>query len=218
MRSGNRKIYRLPLRGSRRVSHAIHIIAITQVRYRHSGGRACYDQKTAQAKTHKQALRSLKRPIRNAIYARLQADARQATAKAPRGQPGNDPDSRAASSHPERLIWAGPRGRSMLMPGVWPKYLEACERNGVDPVVATRAEVAAFVREPRTRPSCRGVNVVVMDSAAGLANATMQQRLVPVRLFYDLLVEEGLRASNPVGRGRYTPGGASVPAAGASAL
>ncbi|EST27644.1 hypothetical protein N566_23250 [Streptomycetaceae bacterium MP113-05] len=34
----------------------------------------------------------------------------------------------------------------------------------------------------------------------------MQQRLVPVRLFFDFLVEEGVRESNPVGRGRYTPG------------
>jgi hypothetical protein len=30
---------------------------------------------------------------------------------------------------------------------------------------------------------------------------------VPVRLFYDFLIEEGLRESNPVGRGKYTPGG-----------
>jgi integrase len=34
----------------------------------------------------------------------------------------------------------------------------------------------------------------------------LQQRLVPVRLFYDFLIEEGVRDSNPVGRGRYTPG------------
>ena len=86
------------------------------------------------------------------------------------------------------------------------EFLEACERDGIDPVAATRAEVAAFVRELRTRPSRRGVNVVALDSGAGLANATLQQRLVPVRLFYDFLVEEGVRESNPVGRGRYTPG------------
>jgi integrase/recombinase XerD len=86
------------------------------------------------------------------------------------------------------------------------EFLEACERSGVEPVAATRAEVAAFVRELRTRPSRRGVNVVALDSGAGLANATLQQRLVPVRLFYDFLVEEGVRESNPVGRGRYTPG------------
>src|SRR5690349_11784538 len=86
------------------------------------------------------------------------------------------------------------------------EYLEGCERNGVDPVAATRAEVAAFVRELRSRPSRRGGNVVALDSGAGLASATLQQRLVPVRLFYDFLVEEGVRESNPVGRGRYTPG------------
>jgi integrase/recombinase XerD len=86
------------------------------------------------------------------------------------------------------------------------EYLEACERNEVDPVAATRAQVAAFVRELRTRPGRRGGNVVALDSGARLSNATLQQRLVPVRLFYDFLIEEGVRASNPVGRGAYTPG------------
>ncbi|WP_043826076.1 tyrosine-type recombinase/integrase [Rhodococcus opacus] len=86
------------------------------------------------------------------------------------------------------------------------EYLLVCEREGVDPVVATRAQIALFVRDLRTRPSRRGTNVVALDSGSGLANATLQQRLVPVRLFYDFLVEEGVRESNPVGRGRYTPG------------
>ncbi|MCC5036476.1 site-specific integrase [Streptomyces sp. WAC 00631] len=48
--------------------------------------------------------------------------------------------------------------------------------------------------------------MVSIDSGSGLANATIQQRLVPVRLFYDFLMEDGQRDSNPVGRGRYTPG------------
>src|SRR5947209_18131034 len=86
------------------------------------------------------------------------------------------------------------------------EFLLVCEREGIEPVAATRAHVAVFVKELRTRPSRRGGNVVVLDSGAGLANATLQQRLVPVRLFYDYLIEEGLRESNPVGRGRYTPG------------
>jgi site-specific recombinase XerD len=86
------------------------------------------------------------------------------------------------------------------------EYLEACERDGVDPLTATRAQVAGFVRELRTRPGRRGGNVLALDSGAGLSNATLQQRLVPVRLFYDFLLEEGLRESNPVGRGAYTPG------------
>ena len=86
------------------------------------------------------------------------------------------------------------------------EYLQVCEREGIDPLTATRANVAVFVRELTSRPSRRGANVVALDSGSGLANATLLQRLVPVRLFYDFLVEEGVRESNPVGRGRYTPG------------
>src|SRR5512132_2078338 len=86
------------------------------------------------------------------------------------------------------------------------EYLQVCERDGVDPLTANRSQVAAFVRELTSRPSRRGANVVALDSGKGLANATLQQRLVPVRLFYDFLVEEGLRDTNPVGRGRYSPG------------
>jgi hypothetical protein len=66
--------------------------AITQIRHSHSDGRAYYDKKTAEGKTHKEALRSLKRRISNAIYARLQADAHpaaQAAITGPGGQPGN---------------------------------------------------------------------------------------------------------------------------------
>jgi len=86
------------------------------------------------------------------------------------------------------------------------EYLQLCERERIDPVEASRAHVALFVRELTSRPSRHGDNVISIDSGAGLANATIQQRLVPVRLFYDYLIEEGLRTSNPVGRGRYTPG------------
>ena len=101
--SGNRKIYRLSLRGNRRVNHAIHMAAITQIRHTHSDGRAYYDKKVAECKTHKEALRCLKRRISDAIYARLQADARQAAqtpATGPGGQPGNDSDSSAAGYTP----------------------------------------------------------------------------------------------------------------------
>jgi integrase/recombinase XerD len=86
------------------------------------------------------------------------------------------------------------------------EYLQVCERDGIDPLDANRAQIAGFVRELTSRPSRRGGNVVALDSGVGLANATLVQRLVPVRLFYDFLVEEGLRESNPVGRRRYTSG------------
>jgi transposase len=67
--SGNRKIRRLSLRGNRRINHAIHMAAITQLRHKHSEGRACYDKKVAEGKTRKDALRSLKRKISDAIFA-----------------------------------------------------------------------------------------------------------------------------------------------------
>ena len=83
--------------------------AITQIRHAHSDGRAYYDKKLAEGKTHKEALRSLKRRISNAIYRCLQADALPAAAaactKGPGGQPGNDSDSGAAGSHPERRLF-----------------------------------------------------------------------------------------------------------------
>src|SRR6266699_3379107 len=106
--SGNRTIHRLSLRGNRRINHAIHMAAITQLRHKHSEGRACYDKKVAEGKTCKEALRSLKRKVSDAIFARLQADARQSAAartKGPGGQPGNGSDSSAASSHPERRLF-----------------------------------------------------------------------------------------------------------------
>ena len=78
--SGNRMVHRLSLRGNRRLNHAIHMAAITQVRYKHSPGRAYYDKKIAEGKTPKEALRALKRQISDAIYKHLKADAARAAA------------------------------------------------------------------------------------------------------------------------------------------
>jgi transposase len=106
--SGNHKTCRLPPRGNRRINHAPHTAAITQIPHARNGGRACYDRKIAEGKTCKQALRCHKQPISDAVFARLQAGAPKATATAaangPAGQPGNDSDSSTASSHPERQL------------------------------------------------------------------------------------------------------------------
>ena len=48
--SGGRKIYRLSLRSNRRLNHAIHMAAISQIRHKHSQGRAYYDKKLAEGK------------------------------------------------------------------------------------------------------------------------------------------------------------------------
>ena len=100
--SGGKKIYRLSLRGNRRLNHAIHMAAITQIRHKHSDGRAYYERKIAEGKTHKEALRCLKRRISDAIYARLRADARAA---GPGGQSGNHSVSGAVGSHPARRLF-----------------------------------------------------------------------------------------------------------------
>jgi transposase len=120
--SGNRKIYRLSLRGNRRINHALHMAAITQIRHAHSDGRAYYERRIAEGKTHKEALRCLKRRISDAVFARLQADAQKATAtaaaKGPGGQPGNDSDSSAAGLHPVNRLFgqATPEPAATLRP------------------------------------------------------------------------------------------------------
>jgi hypothetical protein len=102
--SGQRRVYRLSRRGNRRLNHAIHMAAITQIRCRHSKGRACYDKKLAEGKTPKEALRALKRQVSNAIFACLQTDA-AARAKGPGGQQGNDSVASAAGSHPRHRLF-----------------------------------------------------------------------------------------------------------------
>jgi hypothetical protein len=74
--------------------------AITQIRYKHSDGRAYYDKKIAEGKTPKEALRALKRQISDAICKHLKADA-----QGPGGQPGNGSVASAAGSHPERQLF-----------------------------------------------------------------------------------------------------------------
>ncbi len=80
-------------------------------------------------------------------------------------------------------------------------FLGFCDRVGVDVVSAGRAEIARYVRDLRERPGRHGANVVALGSGAGLSVATLQLRVTVVRLFYDFLVEEGIRDRSPVGRG-----------------
>jgi transposase len=105
--SGPRKIHRLSRRGNRRMNHAIHMAAVTQIRHRHSEGRAYYDRKRAEGHSGKEAIRALKRRISDAIYARLRDDAHHATrpVTGPGGHTGNDSVASAAGSHPEHRLF-----------------------------------------------------------------------------------------------------------------
>lgn len=107
--SGGRKVWRLSRRGNRTMNHAIHMAAVTQLRFAHSPGRGYYERKLGEGKTPKEALRALKRRISDVLWAAMVADARRvAAAKAaasrragPGGQPGNVSVASAAGSHPE---------------------------------------------------------------------------------------------------------------------
>ena len=45
--SGPRKVHRVSRRGNRQRNHPIHIVAVTQIRFRHSERRAFFDRKVA---------------------------------------------------------------------------------------------------------------------------------------------------------------------------
>jgi transposase len=71
--SGGKKRHRLSMRGNRKLNHAIHMAAVTQIRH-DTPGRVYYNRKQAEGKTKKEALRALKRRISNVVYQRLVAD------------------------------------------------------------------------------------------------------------------------------------------------
>jgi transposase len=104
MSSGNRKIYRLSRRGNRRLNHAVHMAAVTQIRHRHSDGRAYYDRKLAEGKTA-----SGQTPA---------GSPQQPGPGAREGNRGNDTDASAAGSHPENRLFgqATPGPESTLRP------------------------------------------------------------------------------------------------------
>jgi len=161
--SGGRKIYRLSRRGNRRLNHAIHMAAVTQIRHRHSPGRAYGDKKLAEGKTPKEALRALKRQVSDAIFACLQADARRAAAAAatsPGGQPGDHSASRAAGSHPGHRLFGqatpGPAPQPATAAAAFPAPLpsRASGRPGPGPGAArprSGARRASPTRPPGSR-------------------------------------------------------------------
>ncbi|QDN62869.1 site-specific integrase [Streptomyces sp. S1D4-14] len=80
-------------------------------------------------------------------------------------------------------------------------HLRFCAVEGTDPVLAGADTVAAWIGDMLDRPRQRSAKAP-LHPETGLANATVQQRLVAVRSFYEYLVEDGLRERNPVRRGQ----------------
>jgi Transposase IS116/IS110/IS902 family len=72
--SGEQVRHRLSRAGNRRTGHALHMMAVTQIRYPGSEGRVYYEGKRQEGKTPKEALRCLKRRLSDLVYRQLAAD------------------------------------------------------------------------------------------------------------------------------------------------
>ena len=96
--SGGPATPRVNIKGNRKLNHAIHIAAVTQVRSTTSAGHAYFVRKLAESKTEKEAMRALKRRISDAIYHQLIADA--AELRGPGGQVGTSPTASVTGPTP----------------------------------------------------------------------------------------------------------------------
>jgi hypothetical protein len=96
--SGDQVRRRLSRAGNRRINHALHMMAVTQIRYPWTDGRRYYERKRTEGKTPKEALRCLKRRLSDQVYRQLVRD-RQGTIEAC-GSPTTRPPTPPMSTSP----------------------------------------------------------------------------------------------------------------------
>jgi transposase len=96
--SGEQVRHRLSRAGNRRINHALHMMAVTQIRYPWTDGRRYYERKRTEGKTPKEALRCLKRQLSDQVYRQLVRD-QQGTIE-PCGSPTTQPPTPPASTSP----------------------------------------------------------------------------------------------------------------------
>ncbi|MEV6227438.1 IS110 family transposase [Saccharopolyspora shandongensis] len=93
--SGKVKRHRLSRAGDRQLNHALHMMALSQIRH-DTEGRAYYRRKRAAGKSHKEAMRCLKRRLSDTVYRQLLHDAERTLAAGPAGHSGAALSSSAA--------------------------------------------------------------------------------------------------------------------------
>jgi transposase len=102
--SGEQVRHRLSRAGNRRLNHALHMMAVTQIRQPGSEGRGYYERKRLDGKTPKEALRCVKRRLSDLVYRQLRAD--QARTKTGRigacGSPTTATPTRPTSTSPAK--------------------------------------------------------------------------------------------------------------------
>jgi len=97
--SGDVVRHRLSRAGDRQLNCCLHTMAITQLQ-RDCPGRTYYLRKRADGKSHKEALRCLKRRLSDVVYRCLIRDADQQNGAGPGGHQGATTNSSAAGSTP----------------------------------------------------------------------------------------------------------------------
>ena len=97
--SGDVIRHRLSRAGNRQLNYCLHIKAIAQLSH-DTRGRTYYQGKRATGKSHREALRCLKRRLSDAVYCRMVRDAHPETTTGPGGHPGATTKSSAADSTP----------------------------------------------------------------------------------------------------------------------
>jgi hypothetical protein len=109
--SGEVKRHRLSRTGDRQLNHALHLMALSQIRH-DTEGRAYHRRKRAAGKSHKEAVRCLKRRLSDVVYRQLLPDAHHTG-----GGPGTSalrtnhfPDPPATTLQPKHKINLAQRG------------------------------------------------------------------------------------------------------------
>jgi transposase len=97
--SGDVTRHRLSRAGDRQLNCCLHTMAITQIA-RDTPGRGYYRRKRAAGKSHREALRCLKRRLSDTVYRQLLRDATTSIGAGPAGHVGATLASSAAGSHP----------------------------------------------------------------------------------------------------------------------
>jgi transposase len=113
--SGDQIRHRLSRAGNRRINHALHMMAVTQIRYPTSTGRQYYERKRKEGKTPKEALRCLKRRLSDLVYYQMLADLRSTIEGC--GSPTTPTPTRSTSTSPAtRSRRAAPLSRRPCRP------------------------------------------------------------------------------------------------------
>lgn len=114
--SGEQVPHRLNRSGNRRLNHAVHLMAATQLRNPKCEGRAYYERKRTEGKTGKEAMRCLERRLSDIIYRQLVADhyAKLGLCESPTTETPTSSCASWASSY-RRAMWSNRPLASRLM-------------------------------------------------------------------------------------------------------